>query len=416
MVTDAADIRIGIIGMGAMGKGLLHQSTITPGLRCMAVCDLDTAKAAAALAALDIPHEVAANQADSASIVATGKVAVLACGEDLSRSRLLDIVIEASNGVSTAIDHCLAALAARKHLVLMNAEVDLTYGPLLARIAHENGVVSTSCGGDQYGVLKDLLDDLEAWGFDLVMAGNIKGFLDRYANPTTIVPEADKRNLDYRMCTSYTDGSKLNIEMAIVANAYDMVPVRTGMTGPRLNHVTEVFEAFDFRNLWCARKPLVDYALGAEPGGGVFAIGHCDHPYQRDMLKYYKMGDGPFYLFYRPYHLCHIEAMAAVKHAVRGGRAFMQPGKGLKTNVYAYAKKDLAPGDVLDGLGGYCVYGLIETVAADMLEPGVPVCLAHDILVRKPIRKDEKVLLSHLAHDAERADFRHYAEALQCSV
>lgn len=91
---------------------------------------------------------------------------------------------------------------------------------MLSRIARGRGVISTSCGGDQYGVLKNLLDEIDGFGFDLVMAGNIKGFLDRYANPKSIVPEADKRNLDYRMCTSYTDGSKLNIEMAIVANAH----------------------------------------------------------------------------------------------------------------------------------------------------------------------------------------------------
>ena len=219
------------------------------------------------------------------------------------------------------------------------------------------------------------------------MAGNIKGTLDRYANPENIVPEAHKRNLDYRMCTSYTDGSKLNIEMAILANAFDMEPTRVGMLGPPLRHVTEVFEAFDFNALWQNRKPLVDYILGAEPGGGVFAIGHCDNFYQRDMLAYYKMGAGPYYLFYRPYHLCHIEAMAAVILAARNGEPFMQPSAGLKTNVYAYAKKNLAPGDVLDGLGGFTLYGLIETVADDAAQPRIPICLADDLVVQAPIAK-----------------------------
>lgn len=397
--------------MGAMGKGLLHQCHITPGIRCVAVCDLDEVKAAAALTALNAPYAPATTAAEQTAAIAAGKIALCQSGADIAACPDVDVVIEATSDVSDAIHHAIAALRNRKHLVMMNAEIDLMYGPLLSRIARDHGVVSTSCGGDQYGVLKLLMEDLRLWGFDLVMAGNIKGFLDRYANPTMIVPEADKRNLDYRMCTSYTDGSKLNIEMAIVANAYDMVPPRIGMLGPAIAHVDDVFKTFDFAALWQDRKPLVDYILGAEPGGGVFAIGYCDHPYQRDMLSYYKMGPGPFYLFYRHYHLCHIEAMSAVLGAMRG-ETFLTPLFGLKTNVYAYAKKDLEPGDILDGLGGYAAYGLIETVESDAGHPGVPICVAHGLAVTSPIRKDEKIPVSKLAFDPERADFRLYAEAL----
>lgn len=406
------NVAIGIIGVGAMGKGLLYQSTITPGLRCVTLSDHDPRKCIAALQSLGLRYEEARNDDHAAEIVRGGAIAVRRTGEDVARARACDVIIEATSGVASAIDHCLAALEAGKHLVLMNAEVDLTYGPLLARAARHNGVISTSCGGDQYGVLKGLLDDLQNWGFDLVMAGNIKGFLDRYANPQSIIAEADKRNLDYRMCTSYTDGSKLNIEMAIVANAYGMAPSVVGMAGPPLTHVSQVFDAFDFERLWRARTPVVDYVLGAEPGGGVFAIGYCEHPYQRDMLAYYKMGPGPFYLFYRPYHLCHIEAMDAVFKAARDGKAFMQPTKGLAANVYAYAKKDLAPGDELDGLGGFALYGLIEMVADDAARPGIPICLAEAIAVKNPIRKDQKVLLSDLAFDADRRDLALYRAAL----
>ena len=405
------DIAIGIIGMGAMGKGLLHQSAITPGVRCVSVCDLDQRKCVATREsepALCSGEEQCSRKENYKGL----DFWVRECGEDIARSSAIHVVIEASSGISSAIDHCIATLEAHKHLVLMNAEIDLTYGPLLGRIARDNKVVSTSCGGDQYGVIKNLLDEIEGWGFELVMAGNIKGFLDRYANPESIIPEADKRNLDYRMCTSYTDGSKLNIEMAIVANAYGMVPPSVGMTGPRLDHVAGVFDVFDFASLWRQKTPLVDYVLGAEPGGGVFAIGHCGHTYQREMLSYYKMGAGPFYLFYRPYHLCHIEAMDAVLRAAQKGEAFMEPVKGLITNVYAYAKKDLMPGDQLDGLGGFCLYGLIETVTSDARVPGIPICLADDISVRSPIRKDSKILLTDLDINFAHRDLALYQAAL----
>ena len=132
----------------------------------------------------------------------------------------------------------------------MNAEIDLLFGPYFAELAEANGVVCTSIDGDQYGVLKHLIDDFELWGFQPVMAGNIKGFLDRYANPTKIIAEADKRRLDYKMCTSYTDGTKLNIEMAIIANAFGMRTIKPGMTGPCADRVTEVFDLFDFEKNW----------------------------------------------------------------------------------------------------------------------------------------------------------------------
>ena len=122
----------------------------------------------------------------------------------------------------------------------MNSEIDLIFGPSFSRVAKKNGVIYTSCDGDQYGVLKHVIVEIQSWGFELVMAGNIKGFLDRYANPTTIIPEADKRNLDYKMCTAYTDGTKLNIEMALIANAFNLQTTVPGMHDPKLNKFTKL--------------------------------------------------------------------------------------------------------------------------------------------------------------------------------
>jgi predicted homoserine dehydrogenase-like protein len=138
------------------------------------------------------------------------------------------------------------------------------------------------------------------------MAGNIKGFLDRYSNPTAIVPEADKRGLGYRMATAYTDGTKLNVEMALLANGLGLSASRPGMTGPPARHVQDALRLFDLAATHERGEAVVDYVLGAQPGGGVFVVGFCDDPYQRRMMEYYKMGPGPFFLFSRPYHLCHV--------------------------------------------------------------------------------------------------------------
>ena len=314
------DINVGIVGIGSMGKGLLYQSHITPGINCIAVCDIDISHCINTLSWLGLPYRVAECASDIDEAISEGMMAVCSSGEELAKCNSINVMIEASSSIGPAARHAVTALENRKHLVLMNSEIDLMFGPVLMQIAASHGVVCTSSDGDQYGVLKHMIDEIRLWGFTLVMAGNIKGFLDRHANPATIVPEADKRKLDYRMCTSYTDGTKLNIEMAIIANACGLETQVPGMRGPKTVHVKDVFQYFDFEKLWHDRKPFVDYILGAEPGGGVFIIGYCDNPYQREMLAYYKMGSGPYYLFYRPYHLCHIESMDTIFKAVTEGR------------------------------------------------------------------------------------------------
>ncbi len=412
---DSTEIKIGIIGIGAMGKGLLYQSSITPGVRCVAVCDSVMVRCEDALKAMGIPYSVAAGRASMEGAIRRGQVAVCEDGMWVAQCESLDVVIEASNAIGPAVEFALAALEHGKHLVLMNSEIDLMFGPLLAQVARKRQLVCTSCDGDQYGVLKHLIDDLSLWGVDLVMAGNIKGFLDRTANPTTIIPEADIRNLDYRMCTSYTDGTKLNIEMAIIANACGLVTKKNGMHGPRAKHVQEVFRCFDLKALWADRQPFVDYILGAEPGGGVFVIGHCDAPYQQSMLSYYKMGSGPFYLFYRPYHLCHMEAMGTVIKAVRQRQALLVPEHGFQTNVFAYAKRDLQPGETLDGIGGYSCYGLIENTDGNHEQAGLPIGLAHDVILKRKISKDHKIMLDDVAHSSTRRDFDLFHRACEIS-
>jgi predicted homoserine dehydrogenase-like protein len=400
------DILIGIIGLGAMGKGLVYQTLITEGIKTAAVCDSDVGKACKILEEFNIEYIVADSGMNAEEIAAQGKTAVIAEGVKLTRMKGLDAVIEATGTIIEGGEYCAAALNAHKHLILMNSEVDLIFGPYFAKLAQQNGVICTSCDGDQYGVLKHLADDVASWGFELVMAGNMKGFLDRNANPTSIIPEADKRNLDYKACASYTDGTKLNIEMAITANALGLKTRVPGMYGPVCDDIDNVQQVFDFASLKQSGAPFVDYVLGAAPGGGIFVIGYCENPYQREMLKYYKMGNGPFYTFYRPYHLCHIEAMQTVFDAVQKNKALLQPDSGFMTNVYAYAKKDLASGDTLDGIGGYSCYGMIENCEDQNDAPGIPICLADRVSIKKSVKKGEKIYLSDVDYDKNRLDFR----------
>ena len=268
-----------------MGRGIAFQVHATQGLELTWACDQDmtAAQSAAALA------PGAQHSHEFAKLLATHPI---------------DVLVEATNSIGPAAEYCLAAIENSAHVVLMNAEVDLALGPLLHHRAQDAGVTVTSDAGDQHGVLASLIDEAKLMGFDIVQAGNIKGFLDRSATPDSIKEEADKRKLSATQCCAYTDGTKLHIEMAVLANALGYLPPEGGMVGPRATNVQEALTSFDFSSY--GDTPRIDYLLGAEPGGGVYLVVRPQKglpPEQAFYLNYYKLGNGPEYLLYRPYHL-----------------------------------------------------------------------------------------------------------------
>ena len=410
------DIRVGIIGIGSIGTGLVLQAHMTPGMESVAIADIRIDRAIAWAEKLQRDYEIVETPQAMHEAIHRGKLAVCQDGDLIARCDLVDVLIESTNSIPAGGKFALTALEQRKHLVMMNYEADLMFGPYLLHLAQKRGVVYTSCDG-QPAVIKRLVDDLQFWGFELVMAGNIKGYLDRYVNPTTIIPEADKRNLDYKMCSSYTDGTKLGVEMAVLANALGLRTAVPGMYGPRANHVHDIFDLFDLEALWDGKQALVDYVLGAKPTGGVFAIGYTDNEHQQSTLAWFppKMGPGPFYMFYRPYHLGHIEAMTCVAEAVLDGSPILQPTFGFQTNVYAYAKRDLRAGEPLDGIGGYACYGLIENCSENVERPGMPICLAEDVTLKRDVAKDEKIFMDEVSYDPDAFQFKLFSKALERS-
>jgi predicted homoserine dehydrogenase-like protein len=406
-------IRVALIGVGSAGKGLLYQCGITPGISCVGVADLDVAKAVEAAKTFSRPYRVVERPGELEDAIAEGLLAICHDGEMLARCESADVLIDASSAIAQGGAFALAGIETGKDLVMMNSEADLIFGPHLMRLAEARGLVYTSCDGDQPACVRRLIDDVQLWGFELVIAGNVKGYLDRYSNPTTIVPEAQKRFLDPKMCASYTDGTKLSVEMALVANAYDLVTMVPGMRGPRAGKITDVFDVFDLESIHESGRPVVDYVLGSRPPGGVFVVGYCDDAYQRGMLGWFPsdVGKGPFYVFERPYHLVHIEAMKCIVEAFLDRDPLLRPAYGFKTNVYAYAKRDLRKGEMLDGLGGYACYGLIENCSDNLGRAGLPICLAEDIALASDVAKDQKIFMDDVIHDPDRLDHRLFSLA-----
>lgn len=378
-------IRVAIIGAGgAMGKGILLQMNKVPGMEVVFIADINREAAEKAQAVYGKEVKIFTN-ADEAL-------------EDPNID--YDVLVESSNTIGAAMRYCLKAIANKKHVVLMNAEVDLIFGPYLQHEASKHNVVVTSDAGDQHGVLMRMIEEIEMWGFNITQAGNIKGFLDRYATAETKREIAKKLNLNLIQCIAYTDGTKLNIEMALIANGANLIPFKPGMEGPKAQQVGEALKLFNFDAY--QHQGRVDYLLGAEPGGGVYVIGHSDDIVQCEYLKYYKVQQCyPYYLFYRPYHLCHLETPRAIALAALWNKGVLTPKYGKKTDVYAYAKQPLRAGtEIAHGIGGDYTYGLIHETfqadAANYLPIGLLESEHHEAKARikRGIAKDEMISLS----------------------
>jgi predicted homoserine dehydrogenase-like protein len=316
----------------------------------------------------------------------------------------VDVIVDVTGAVEFGAQLALATIEAGKHLVLVNAELDSTLGPILKHRADRRGVVVTNTDGDEPGVAMTLLRYLRSIGLRPVAAGNLKGMIDPYRTPDTQREFAAKYDQNPRIVTSFADGTKLAMEAAILANATGFGVGRRGMYGPRCAHVREIAANLPADQM--LNGGLVDYALGAEPHTGAFVIVHESHPERMRHLAYLKMGDGPFYVFYTPYHLPHIQVAASIARAAIAGDATVAPAGGQTCEVVAVAKKPLRAGEPLDGVGGFCAYGLIENAKVGRRDSLLPIGLTEGCLLRRDLKQDEPLRFSDVDVPAGRVSDR----------
>lgn len=386
-------IRVAMIGAGFMGSGIALQiSRYTKGMELVAIANRNPAKAAAAYAKAGIENTVTVSDASQlAEAIASGKPAITGNALEVCRAEGVDAVIEVTGAVEFGARVALEAIENKKHVILMNAELDGTIGPLLKRYADQAGVVITNADGDQPGVIMNLYRFVSSIGAKPVLCGNIKGLHDPYRNPTTQEGFARKWGQQPHMVTSFADGTKISFEQAIVANATGMRVARRGMFGPTVEpgtHITEVSSLYPLEEL-VEGPGIVDYVVGAEPGPGVFVLATHDDPVQKHYLNLYKLGEGPLYCFYTPYHLCHFEVPHTVARAVIFQDAAIAPMDRPYVDVVAAAKVDLKAGQILDGLGHYMTYGLCENSDNVIKEGLLPIGLAEGCELVRDISKDE---------------------------
>ncbi|RJP78007.1 MAG: NAD(P)-dependent oxidoreductase [Desulfobacteraceae bacterium] len=384
-------VKVAMVGAGYMARGIALQILkYVKGMELVAIANRTLSGAERAYRQADIDSfTVVEKVAQLEDAIARNRYAITDDAMLLCEADGIDAIIEVTGAIEFGAHVTMRALKNKKHVVLMNAELDATVGPLLKVYADREGVIITNSDGDQPGVIMNLFRYVKAIGCNPVLAGNMKGLQDPYRTPDTQKSYAEKYKQKPQMVTSFADGTKISMEMAVVANATGFKAGKRGMYGPRCSHVNESIGLFPKEQL--LGGGLVDYVLGAEPAAGVFIIGHNEDPIQQQYLNYYKMGEGPFYVFYTPYHICHFEAPLTAARAVLFRDASVAPVAGPVCDVITVAKHNLRAGDVLDGIGGFQCYGMIENTKIAIQENLLPMGLAENCCVKKDIPKDTAI-------------------------
>lgn len=384
-------IRVALFGAGYIARCIaLQLLTAARGIQLVVVVNRTVAKAELALKAAGVvelervsTHSALERSANNGRPAVTDD-ATLAC-----TSSSVDVIIEATGHVEYGTRVCFDAVKAGKHVVMMGAEVDASVGPILKTYADASGVVITYTDGDEPGVGMNLYRSLASMGYEPVLMGQMKGFLDRYRNPETQTPLANRLGQNPAVLACFADGSKLALEAAIMGNATGFRPQVRGMKGYPCQHVNDMLNQFTADDF--AGGGLVDYSLGAAPHTGAFVICWNDHPEKRKLMSYLKMGDGPFYMFYTPYHLPPWQVQHSVARAALLGDATIAPRGGPVCDTISHAKRDLKAGETLDGMGGFTCYGLVDRYDLVAAESYLPIAVSQDCMLLKDIPKDAPI-------------------------
>ena len=395
-------IGVGLVGVGQMGAGFIAQVDLMQGMNVIAAADIDTQRATAAFHSIGLTDEQVvvlpanATLAQANQAIEAGKRIVTSNASLIPELAAVEAVVEATGIPSIGAHVAYRTILARRHIVMLNVETDVTVGHLLKRMADAANVIYTTSAGDEPGSLKELYDFATTLGFEIVAAGKGKNNpLNRSATPAQLMEQAIRQDMNAKMLTSFVDGTKTMVEMTAVANATGLVPDISGMHGPVATPDT-------LAQIFCPKEDggilnqrgVVDYALG-DIAPGVFLIITTDQPKVVKDLKYLRLGPGPYWALYRPYHLANIETPISVAQAVLLKQATLAAKGAPVAETTTVAKRDLRAGEILDGLGGTMVHGNIERAetARDgrMLPLGLSVraCVLRDIACGQTLTYDD---------------------------
>ena len=417
---ESRPVGIGVIGAGKFASMFLAQAPSTPGFHVVGIADLAPDRARATLARIGWPAErYAARTLDETR--RNGGTCVTDDTSALIAHPAVDVVVDSTGSPTAGIAHARAAIAARKHIVMVNVEADVLAGPLLAREAERAGVVYSLAYGDQPALVCELVDWARAAGFEVVAAGKGTKYLPAYhaSTPETVwghyglTPEAAaKGGMNAQMFNSFLDGTKSGIEMAAIANATGLTPAPDGLSFPPcgvddLARVLRPHEAGGQLH----HKGQVEVISSLERDGrpvfrdlrwGVYVVFEAPSDYVARCFGEYGLVTDPsgrFTAMYKPYHLIGLELGISIASAALRGEATGAP-TGFRGDVVATAKRDLKAGEMLDGEGGFTVWGKLMPAADSLAIGGLPLGLAHHVRLKNAIPVGKPVRWQDVEIDA----------------
>jgi predicted homoserine dehydrogenase-like protein len=397
-------LQVGLVGCGQMGSGMVNLTYKMPGLRITAIADLEVERGIQAFKEVGYSEEdiVVTEKIDEAQrALERGKVVVTPSAHLLPQVGMLAALVEATGSPEVGAQVAWQAILNGKNIVMLNVETDVTVGWILKRLADRAGVVYTVSAGDEPGAVIELYRFAKALGFQVVCIGKGKNNpVDFFATPDTCREEALRKGMNPKMLCAFVDGTKTMVEMAEVSNATGALPDVPGMHGAKVDvpDLPRVYIPKRDGGMF-ERDFVVDYSTG-KVAPGVFVIFTTDSPHLRQDLKFYAMGEGPYYILYRPYHLCSFETPLSVAKAC----FFKEPtinSLHFHSEVVAVAKRDLSPGQFIDGIGGFDVFGKIYTAQEARNLHAVPIGVVHHAKVLRPVARGEVLTHQDVALDED---------------
>ena len=413
-------VRVGVIGAGKFGSMFLSQAPRTPGLHVVGIADLDAARARAAAARVGWPAERCAARSFGQAL-RDGTTRIVEDAEALIAADGIDVIIEATGNPAAGIRHALLCCEHRRHVVMVNVEADALAGPLLARRAAEAGVLYSFAYGDQPALIAELVDWARTAGFEVVCAGKGTKYLPAYhtSTPDTVwghyglTPEqVAGGDFNPQMFNSFLDGTKSALEMAAVANATGLLPPPDGLAFPPCgaDDLADVLRPRAAGGT-LSHKGCVEVVSSLERDGrpvprdlrwGVYVVFEAPSDYVRKCFAEYGLrtdASGRYSATYKPYHLIGLELGLSVASVALRGEA-TGATRGFHGDVVAVAKQDLAAGARLDGEGGHAVYGKLMPAQASLAAGGLPIGLAHGVVLKQAVMAGQAVRWQDVAFDA----------------
>ncbi len=397
-------IKVGLVGCGQMGSGMISLVSQMPGLEVGAIAELDVERAKGAYETAGIPEEniiVVDNPEKAEDLLRRGKVIICKNALTLVSIPSLQAVVEATGIPRVGTQVALECIFHQKHVIMLNVETEVTVGWILKKMADKANVIYTVSAGDEPGAIKELYNFASSLGFSVVTAGKGKNNpLNFYATPDKCQEEALRKDMNPKMLNSFIDGSKTMIEMTAVANATGLVPDVPGMHGPKADvpELTQVLIPKKDGGI-LNRSGVVDYSIG-RVAPGVFLVVTTGKERVRKDLKYYGMGAGPYYLLYRPYHLCSIETPLSVARAVLLNEPTLNSEQRV-AEVVTVAKQNLDVRVTIDGIGGYHVFGRIYPLPEARKKNLLPLGLAEGARVKVRVAKGEYISMDMVEPETE---------------